>query len=126
MSSTRTAGLESQAQRPRRSMQIEEALERFLIQLRADGRSPHTLGQYRRHIGLLAQWAREVRSGRARIEDMDHEAVAAFLTAPAATSRAGSGKAKLATSANCLRSSLRGFFRYLHAAGHLREDPSRL
>jgi integrase/recombinase XerC len=107
-------------------MQIEEALERFLVQLEADGRSPHTIGQYRRHIGLLAQWAREVRPGRAGIEDMDHEAVAAFLTAPVATSRAGSGKAKLATSANCLRSSIRGFFRYLHAAGHLREDPSRL
>jgi len=107
-------------------MTIEEALNRYLVQLQADGRSPHTIGQYRRHIGLLARWARDVRPGRARIEDIDHEAVAAFLTSPAATSRAGNGKAKLATSANCLRSSVRGFFRYLHCAGHLREDPSRL
>ena len=107
-------------------MLIEEALERFLVQLQADGRSVHTIGQYRRHIGALARWARDIRPGRARVEDIDHEAVAAFLTSPGATSRAGSAKAKLATSANCLRSSIRGFFKYLHAAGHLREDPSRL
>ena len=42
-------------------MTIDEALERFLVQLAADGRSEHTIGQYRRHIRLLAAWAREVR-----------------------------------------------------------------
>jgi site-specific recombinase XerC len=107
-------------------MEIEDALDRYLVQLRADGRSQHTVQQYARHIGLLARWARDVRPRAARVEDIDHEAVAAFLVSPAATSRAGNGKAKLATSANCLRSSIRGFFRYLHDAGHLREDPSRL
>ncbi len=30
-------------------MTIDDALERFLVQLEADGRSPHTTGQYRRH-----------------------------------------------------------------------------
>jgi len=106
-------------------MQIEAALAKFLTQLQADGRSPHTIGQYRRHIGLLARWSRDVRPRGARVEDLDHESLAQFLTSPMATSRVG-GKAKLATTANCLRSSIRGFFRYLHAAGHLREDPSRL
>jgi integrase/recombinase XerC len=107
-------------------MQIEEALDKFLVQLQADGRSPHTIGQYRRHIGLLARWAHDVRPGRDGVEDLDHEAIAAFLASPIATSRAGSGKAKLATSTNCLRASIRGFCRYLHAAGHVRQDPSRL
>jgi len=107
-------------------MDLQAALQAFLLQLAADGRSPHTIGQYRRHIGLLARWARDVRPRGARIENIDHEAVAAFLTSPAATSRAQGGGQKLATSANCLRSSVRGFFRYLHAAGHLRENPSRL
>jgi len=107
-------------------MQIEEALAKFVTQLEADGRSPHTIGQYRRHIGLLARWARDVRPRGARIEDIDHEAVAVFLTSPVATSRGQGSGQKLATSANCLRSSIRGFFRYLHDAGHLREDPSRL
>ena len=107
-------------------MQIEEALERYLVQLQADGRSQHTIDQYRRHVGLLARWAGDVRPRGARVEDIDHEAVAAFLTSPAATSRGQGSGQKLATSANCLRSSIRGFFRYLHAAGHLREDPSRL
>jgi hypothetical protein len=32
-------------------MNIKDALERYLTQLKADGRSPHTAGQYRRHVG---------------------------------------------------------------------------
>jgi integrase/recombinase XerC len=107
-------------------MQIEEALDKFLVQLQADGRSPHTIQQYARHIGLMARWVRDVRPRGARVEDIDHETVARFLVSDAATSRAHGSGQKLATSANCLRSSIKGFFRYLHAAGHLREDPTRL
>ncbi len=43
-------------------MTIEDALSRFLIQLDADGRSPHTLAQYRRHLRTLARWAADVGS----------------------------------------------------------------
>ena len=38
-------------------MQIHDALERHLLQLEADGRSGHTIGQYRRHVRQLALWA---------------------------------------------------------------------
>ncbi len=31
-------------------MTIDDALARFLVQLEADGRSPHTTGLYRRHV----------------------------------------------------------------------------
>ena len=31
-------------------MRVEGALERFLVQLEADGRSLHTIGQYRHHV----------------------------------------------------------------------------
>ena len=34
-------------------MTIDEALDRFLVQLAADGRSEHTIGQYRRHMCTL-------------------------------------------------------------------------
>ena len=37
-------------------MKILDALERFVIQLEADGRSPHTVRQYQRHVRALAAW----------------------------------------------------------------------
>ena len=61
-------------------MQIGKALDRFLVQLDADGRSPHTIGQYRRHVRLLAEWAADM-----RVEDFGHEDLARFLASPAAT-----------------------------------------
>ena len=37
-------------------MHVIDALERFVLQLEADGRSEHTIGQYRRHVGQLVGW----------------------------------------------------------------------
>ena len=34
-------------------MTIDDALSLFLVQLEADGRSPHTIEQYRRHVRAL-------------------------------------------------------------------------
>ena len=45
----------------RKPLTITAALDRFVLQLEADGRSLHTIGQYRRHIRLLARWARSAR-----------------------------------------------------------------
>jgi site-specific recombinase XerC len=93
-------------------MTIDEALERFLVQLAADGRSEHTIGQYRRHIRTLGAWARDVRPRRDRVQDLDHEAIARFLAAPCATVRAGGSGQKLATSMNALRTSVKVFMSY--------------
>jgi len=50
---------------------LDAARERFLLQLRADGRSEHTIGQYQRHLLLLAGWA--AREGlSADIAALDH------------------------------------------------------
>lgn len=106
-------------------MRIEEALERFLVQLEADGRSLHTTRQYARHVRLLARWARQDGHCRDRIERLGHEDVARFLASRAATTRPD-GRKKKAAAANCLRSSVKGFFRYCHQAGLIHEDPSRL
>lgn len=105
-------------------MLISDALERFIIQLRADGRSEHTVAQYRRHVRLLARWLAEQGHGGA-IEDMSHERLAQFLMSDAARVRPD-GKRKRETSTNALRTSLRCFFGYAHAAGWLRENPARL
>ena len=62
-------------------MHIDDAIAKFLLQLEADGRSPHTIGQYRRHTGLFRSWAADVgHSGL--LSDVDHETIARFLVAP--------------------------------------------
>ncbi len=105
-------------------MQIEDALARFLVQLEADGRSPHTIGQYRRHIRLFARWAACV-ALCGDVSRIDHQAIARFLTARQAKCRPDGGKKKVG-SMNALRSSLKGFFSYLHRAGDLADDPGRM
>ena len=105
-------------------MQIEDALARYVTQLEADGRSPHTIHQYERHIGLLATWLRQ-RGHDGEVETVDHETLAAFLASPCARTRPD-GKTKRATSTNALRTSLRTFFRYAHEAGYVRSNPARL
>jgi len=105
-------------------MKISDALERFLVQLEADGRSPHTIGQYRRHIKLLDRWLESERLSR-DVRRINHETIARFLCSPLARHRPD-GKGKKPTSTNALRTSLRCFFSYLHRAGTIRIDPARL
>ncbi|HKX45928.1 MAG TPA: hypothetical protein VJP77_04450, partial [Planctomycetota bacterium] len=118
-------------------MRIEEALDLFVVQLRADGRSSHTVEQYRRHVLLLARWmgdeskagggrARRAR-GRSlgRVEGIGHQDLARFLVSPAARQRPD-GTEKRATSTNALRTSLRCFFAYLSDAGIIEQNPARL
>lgn len=105
-------------------MHIEDALDRFLVQLEADGRSPHTIHQYRRHVRLLARWCRDVgHSGDTAA--ISHEDIAQFLASRQARTRPD-GAAKKPTSMNILRSTTKGFFAYLHNAGHIGENPTRL
>ncbi|HVS08620.1 MAG TPA: site-specific integrase, partial [Planctomycetota bacterium] len=105
-------------------MNTNEALERFLVQFEADGRSAHTIGQYRRHIVLLARWLAKER-GDVGVDAITHEDLARFLASPDARQRAD-GTAKKAGSANALRTSLRVFFRYAHEAGYASTNPARL
>lgn len=39
---------------PSPAMRIAASLARFLVQLQADGRSPHTIAQYERHVRRFA------------------------------------------------------------------------
>jgi site-specific recombinase XerC len=108
----------------RTNMDINEALSRYLTQLRADGRSEHTACQYRRHITLLLTWLHSTRYS-AEVARVDHETLAQFLSSPCARTRPDGGTKK-ATSTNALRTSLRTFFRYCHEAGYVRSNPARL
>ena len=100
-------------------MQIQEALQKYVLQLRANGRSRHTTAQYERHILLLA------RCHTGPVETITQDVLAAFLVSSAARLRPD-GKPKKTTAMNTLRSSLRSFFAYLAASGALERDPSRL
>lgn len=100
-------------------MQIDEALDLFLVQLDADGRSSHTRAQYARHVRVLARWY------DGPIERITHEDLAKFLVSPEARLRPD-GKPKKPTAMNALRTSVRCFFSYLAASGTLPRDPARL
>ena len=105
-------------------MNIEVAWENFRLQLIADGRSGHTISQYERHVRFLARWAADVGHSR-EIGALGHQDLAQFLSSPTARTRPDGGLKK-ASSMNCLRSSLRTFFGYLHRAGVIYIDPARL
>ncbi|MFH2000310.1 MAG: tyrosine-type recombinase/integrase [Planctomycetota bacterium] len=105
-------------------MMIDEALEKFLVQLEANGRSDHTIRQYKRHIRLFSHWIADVgHSGD--VSEITHEDVARFLASPCARIRPD-GRIKKAVSMNAMRTSLRGFFTYLHEAGFISDNPCRV
>lgn len=104
-------------------MDLEAALSKYIVQLRADGRSPHTIGQYCRHVGLLGRWLHE-RGHSGEVEGIDHEAQTQFLASDAV--RTGpDGVTKRAKSANEMRNSLRTFWKYCHEAGYCASNPAR-
>jgi integrase/recombinase XerC len=105
-------------------MELLDALEKFETQMRADGRSPHTIGNYRRHIALLDGWLCETRRERA-LDAIGHEVLAAFLVSAQARASAHGG-AKSSASMNSLRTSLRVVFGWLHQAGLARTNAARL
>jgi len=105
-------------------MQIKEALERYTIQLEADGRSPLTIDQVGRHVRLLVAWlASSGHSGK--VELLTHEDIARFLASDAVTKRAD-GAPRRPTSGNAIRSSVRTFSKYVHDAGYVASNPARL
>ena len=103
-----------------RNMQIQEALDQYLVQLEGDGRSHHTVHQARRHVRMLAVWV-----GATDIAAIKHEDVARFLASDIVRKRAD-GKPRKPSSGNSLRSSLRAFFAYAHASGLATTNAARL
>ena len=97
-------------------MRLLEALDAYLLQLAADGRSPHTIAQYNRHVRAFAMWLGPDR----QLDAITTNDVARFMTAPATLE----GRSTATT--NSLRTSLRAFFSFGHAAGFVPHNPARL
>lgn len=105
-------------------MNIEEAVSKLINQLEADGRATSTIDQYDRHVRLMAHWCAHIgHSGD--VSEITHEDIARFLSSPQARTGRHGGPKK-ATSMNALRTSIRVFFQYLHEAGYISLNPSRL
>ena len=62
-------------------MKIEEALDKFIVQLEADGRSRNTILQYTRHIRLFARWAAQVGHSGV-ISEFTHEVYSQVFIVP--------------------------------------------
>lgn len=105
-------------------MRLAAALARFLVQLQADGRSPHTVAQYERHVRRFAAWLDAEHSPH-DVRQLEPEHVARFL-ASAEALRRPDGRSKRTGSLNALRSSLRGFFEYAERAGIVERSPARV
>jgi integrase/recombinase XerC len=105
-------------------MHLQDALARFALQLEADGRSAHTIGQYRRAIGLLTRWLERERLPT-DVDQLVPEHLARFLTSPDVRTNAH-GAPKATVTVNATRTSLRVFFAHAHEAGHARSNPARL
>ena len=101
-------------------MLLLRALDTYLVQLAADGCSPLTIAQARRHVRLLASFL-----GPVKMADVRHEDVARFLASDVVGKRAD-GRARKPSSANALRSSLRAFMAYAHGSGLAPTNAARL
>lgn len=105
-------------------VRLQHALELYVVQLQADGRSLHTIRSYERHVALLGRWLiRERRSDA--LESIDYQTIARFLASDVARC-ARTGKQRRATTLNLLRSVLRTFFGYARDAGWVGSNPARL
>lgn len=105
-------------------MHVLHALDRFVVQLEADGRAANTVGQYRRHLRAIASWL-ALENLSCEVEAIDHETIARFLASDTART-CSDGRAKSPGSMNALRTSLRCFFQFACRAGYVGADPARL
>src|SRR5688572_10303279 len=105
-------------------MHFQAAIQAFLLQLEADGRSPHTIGQYRRHTTSLATWLAEARAPTT-VAKLTPELLARFFAADTAKNSCRGGP-KRAVSLNAMRTSIRCFAKHLHDAGLVATNPARL
>jgi len=101
-------------------MRLSDALDVFVLQLRADGRSPHTIANYQRHVGELATWL------AARGNDELDALTPALLAEYLASDDARRGGQRSTSTVNAVRTSLRVVFGWLHDAGYTRINPARL
>ena len=106
------------------AVNLQTALQAFLLQLRADGRAKNTLDQYRRHGSALVAWLAATGIGT-DIVDLTPNVLATFFASDAARSSCRGGPKK-AVSLNAMRTSVRCFAAHLHLSGLVAQNPARM
>ncbi|HPQ72212.1 MAG TPA: tyrosine-type recombinase/integrase [bacterium] len=99
-------------------MNLSTAIDQFLTQLEAEGKSPHTLSCYGRDLGLLLAFAGDIEASA-----LNADLLARFLlSTPVTTTHTGAprGEASLGRIKACLRS----FGRYVANVGATGRDPA--
>jgi len=99
-------------------MLLHEAIERFHVQLKADGRSPHTISSYMRDLGLLTDFM-----GDGTVASIDIEKLNAFLTSTPVTHQSN-GNAKAPISVNRTKSTIKSFFSFLLRMNAIQSNPA--
>lgn len=92
--------------------------------MQADGRSPHTRGNYRRHVELLDSWLATYAFSD-ELDAIRPEVLAAFLISDEARTSAHGGD-KTTISLNAVRTSMRVAFSWFHDAGLAPTNAARL
>ncbi len=105
-------------------MHIDDAVTRFETQLRADGRSHHTVSSYLRDLSSLRRWLAEAQHPT-EVEALTPDLLGQFVTSPAVTEKSD-GQPKEAASIDKVKMSLKAFFTYLVKTGVLATSPARL
>ena len=106
-------------------MKFSEARKRFQTQLRADARSPHTIGSYMRALRRLGPWLSTDGLGDdADLADVTPDHLARFILSDGVALKADGG-ARSVIATNAIKSAIRSFFRFLAETGELNANPAR-
>jgi len=105
-------------------MRFDEAMNRFETQMRANGRSRHTISSYLRDLSTLRLWIAKQRV-RLQVGAVTPEMLGRFVTSPDASTRPD-GVEKKGSSIDAVKARVRSFFSYLQQSGVLESNPARL
>jgi integrase/recombinase XerC len=106
------------------AMDLSRALDVFVLQLRADGRSPHTIKSYERHVWALIDWL-DGQQRSVALDALTPQVLAEYLASDDVRA-SGRGGLRSTSTVNAVRTSLRVVFAWLHDAGYTRINPARL
>jgi integrase/recombinase XerC len=107
---------------PETPLKPRRAIELFETKLRADGRSPHTVASYIRDLGQLERFLAN-RLQCPVVSGVTADILNEFLVSTAVT-RMADGGLKAEGSVNKVKTSLKSFFNWLAASGHIPSNPA--
>ncbi len=107
---------------PETPLTPRRAIELFETKLRADGRSPHTVASYLRDLGQLERFLAD-RLQCPEVSGVTADMLNEFLVSPIVT-RLPDGGLKAEGSVNKVKTSLKSFFNWLSASGHIPSNPA--